>query len=121
MMEEAGKLQRETDQDLKTYYKTSHWKGLSKSLLAPFTTTCELCGCAHWKKNRKGNIKMNRLFVCHHKNYFHLGHEKRDDIMILCAACHKLAHELLRRNSENSPWLKALQDETKKYFFYEKR
>ena len=85
-MGEIGKLQRETDIKLKEYYKTKWWKELSKKLLFPFTTTCELCGCLHWKKNKKGEKKMNRLFVCHHRSYNHLGHETKDDIMILCSS-----------------------------------
>ena len=118
-MERIGKLDRENN--LKEYYKTKWWKLLSKKLLSPFTTTCELCGVAHWKKNRKGNIKINRVFCCHHKSYRHIGHETREDIQILCSSCHKLAHELLRRNSNNSAWLQEIQTITKKYFIYEKR
>lgn len=114
-------MNKEVDADLKEYYKTKWWKGLSKSLLSPFNTTCELCGTEHWKKDRKGNVKMNRVFVCHHISYQHLGHEKREDIMILCSACHNLAHQILRRNSDKSEWLQALQDATKKYFIYIKR
>ena len=46
------------------------------------TKYCEKCG------------SRNKL-TCHHKNYKNLGHETRNDIMVLCWGCHKLEHNKL--------------------------
>jgi hypothetical protein len=79
---------------LSEYYKTKHWKELSKKIRAE-TPYCELCG------------SKKRLQV-HHKTYFRIYREKRSDLQVLCEDCHlkevhqqKTEDDMLDFNHEN--------------------
>lgn len=82
------------------YYTTKHWLRFSKELLEDKNCVCQMCGRPRWKlvtrgKN-KGKWKRLLKFAVHHKNYDHVFHETRDDVLILCSACHTNAHAALR-------------------------
>lgn len=87
---------------LSEYYKTPHWRKLSKLLLDDKECECEICHRKRWKlltrgKN-KGTWKRTRRFSVHHKSYKHLFEEdkNKEDLMILCNTCHDICHTIIR-------------------------
>lgn len=69
--------------DYNRYLKSSEWRMRRRHILAT-QTACQLCG------------SRERLEV-HHRNYDHLGAEPDDDLLVLCAVCHRRDDEPLWR------------------------
>jgi len=111
---------------LKEYYKTPHWRKLSKKILDDRDCECQICKRKRWKlltrgKN-KGTWKRLFRFVIHHKRYDNLYEEEnnKDDLMILCYTCHNLCHLILRYENI-APFFKSLAEIVRKFgFIYEK-
>lgn len=86
---------------LQQYYQSSHWKKFRKSLTDDINCKCEICERPRWttykrdtKKHKKGDRKRLLRISVHHKNYKHLYHETRDDVLTLCTTCHSIFHAL---------------------------
>jgi 5-methylcytosine-specific restriction endonuclease McrA len=71
------------------YRKTKKWTDIRKKVLKDRDYTCEMCGIR----------KKNRLHV-HHINPEAYGNETLDDLVVLCAMCHKHAIERFLRRKE---------------------
>lgn len=82
------------------YYTSKHWVQFSDSILNDHSCVCAICGRPRWKLLQRGKNKgkWKRLlkFAIHHKNYDHVWHETRDDVIVLCSACHSNAHAAFR-------------------------
>jgi 5-methylcytosine-specific restriction endonuclease McrA len=61
------------------YLRTAHWRNLRTQVLAGVHDKCELCGSA-------------RATQVHHKTYKRIGRERAEDLMAVCAPCHKAHH-----------------------------
>jgi len=57
-------------------------------------------------------------FSVHHKHYRTVGHETRDDFMVLCYTCHDTLHLLLRLEDWGGPW-GAIAAIVRQWFIYE--
>ena len=106
------------EQKMSDYYKQPHWKKFIKELLEPDTCHCELCLAPRWTHFKTKPRRVNRVFNIHHKHYNTLGHESREDVMILCRRCHQLAHDVLRMKRD-SIWVADLQDTVREHFTYD--
>lgn len=72
---------KETANTYREYLKTNHWKIFRVKVLHE-KAKCEIC------------FDTNRLEL-HHKNYYCLGMETKNDVLCLCRPCHKLLHEFI--------------------------
>ena len=72
------------------YLRSSGWKRRRRAAVKRAGFRCERCGCG------------GRLEV-HHLTYERLGHERPGDLVALCRACHRQAHEQNGRKA----WAKA--------------
>ena len=61
------------------YYESDEWKKKRRQKLKASGYTCELCGSAI-------NLQV------HHISYSHFGAEPLEDLIVLCAKCHKTLH-----------------------------
>lgn len=78
------------------YLKSVHWIKTRWFVLKYVRSLCERCG---------GIYKLN----VHHKTYEHLGHEKLEDLEVLCRECHARQHE-------RPPWeIVAMQRDMNRY------
>lgn len=64
------------------YLQTTHWQEVRANVLRHAKYRCQLC-----------NAKNTQLHV-HHKTYEHRGFEHWDDLIVLCAACHRKFHDI---------------------------
>lgn len=74
---------KEVFTDYNEYLKSKHWTALKtryKESKLYKSGKCVLCGC-----NNNINI--------HHKSYKRLGHERLNDLIVLCQSCHKQLHD----------------------------
>ena len=62
------------------YLLTEHWKHFAKEAIKHYRYKCTLC-----------NAKEVTLHI-HHKTYENLGRETFNDVICLCAECHKMVH-----------------------------
>jgi hypothetical protein len=65
------------------YLASPHWKAFRADVLTAARWTCE-CG------DRGRDVEV------HHLNYERLGHERPEDVVVLCPACHREQHDLSR-------------------------
>lgn len=72
--------------DKAAYMRTAKWKKLRKAKLDQTRGQCEKCGSWTGRKD------------VHHKTYDRLGHERLDDLIVLCTRCHEIEDE--RRGAE---------------------
>ena len=99
---------------LKAYYKSKHWRKFRSTLLDDINVECEICHRKKWsiykrntKKHKKGDKKRLITLSVHHKTYKNLGHENREDVLVLCRFCHDLSHSLERASIMSpDPYLK---------------
>jgi 5-methylcytosine-specific restriction endonuclease McrA len=64
------------------YLRSAQWHNKRQRVLQRDNHRCALCGSTH------------QLEV-HHNTYERLGHEKRSDLITLCADCHAIFHDRL--------------------------
>ncbi len=61
------------------HLQSEYWDGLRRDVVARANGTCELC-------------QQKPLTQVHHLTYEHLGHETLNDVLGLCARCHRYLH-----------------------------
>lgn len=64
------------------YLRTPHWEDVRFQAIRHANWLCEQCG-------RSGT---GVTLHVHHKTYERLGHEKPEDLMVLCDSCHREIH-----------------------------
>ena len=68
---------------------------------------------AHWQCQECGNGGNKSSLHAHHKTYQRLGHERDDDIIILCEECHSNKHmRATARNQEAAQWQQLMESLT---------
>jgi len=65
------------------YLQSDHWKNFREETINE-RKKCEHCGT-------------DENLIVHHKNYFNLGNEKEEDVLVLCDDCHEKIH--IKKNS----------------------
>jgi hypothetical protein len=69
-------------------YKSAEWKALKQRILEK-RRRCELCeGDFYYKSKKRSHQRNKRRSELHHRTYLHLGHERDDELVLLCARCH---------------------------------
>lgn len=68
------------NRDYKNYLKTKHWNHQREKILKNAKYKCQLCS------------NKNKLHV-HHNTYENIGNEKKEDLIVLCEACHSKFHD----------------------------
>lgn len=63
------------------YLRSPHWLEIREETLAKSGHTCSKCGTT---------VNLN----VHHLNYDNLGHEKEEDLIVLCRKCHREEHKI---------------------------
>lgn len=71
--------------NLEEYYRTEHWRNISKERKSRDGWRCVVCAA------------VDKLQV-HHNCYDRLGHEDLFDLVTLCERCHKIYHVEVMRN-----------------------
>lgn len=66
------------------YLESDHWKAIRKAALQQSNYQCSKCGS-------KSDLNV------HHKTYARKGHERLDDLEVLCYQCHMETHAYLER------------------------
>lgn len=64
------------------YLKTEHWQYTRTKALKRARYRCQLCN--------RGNISLH----VHHRTYENRGYEQNDDLIVLCADCHRKFHDI---------------------------
>jgi 5-methylcytosine-specific restriction endonuclease McrA len=82
-----GKRRRKSESrrrrvDYREYIESDAWRRKRAKALRHHGERCRTCGA------------VDRLSV-HHKTYARLGHERMDDLEVLCVDCHAIEHEEL--------------------------
>jgi hypothetical protein len=83
--------------DYDKYIKSMEWLIKSKVFIGRRGYRCEKCGASSEQK---------QLFT-HHKHYRTLGHEKDEDVEVLCFDCHKKADR--KRTSGHDKYWKGFE------------
>lgn len=68
------------NRNYKNYLKTKHWNHQREKILKNAKYKCQLCS------------NKNKLHV-HHNTYENIGNEKKEDLIVLCEACHSKFHD----------------------------
>lgn len=76
----ANQLWKDREDNKYEYYKTEHWKRLSKEARDFYQNKCGLCG------ELRGELNV------HHSSYENVGRETFNDLILLCKGCHKKHH-----------------------------
>ena len=71
--------------DYQQYLQSEVWRTRSEEAKKRAGYRCQIC-------NRKGSLNT------HHRTYARLGSERDEDLIVLCATCHKLFHSAGRLN-----------------------
>lgn len=66
----------------RTYLRTAHWQRVRALALERAGHQCELCSST-------------QSLEVHHRSYARLGFERPDDVIALCAECHREHHRAL--------------------------
>jgi len=66
--------------EYKEYLKSKHWKNKRKEFYKTTEAKCSWCG-------ETKNLNL------HHLTYDNIGNEKLEDLICLCASCHKKLHQ----------------------------
>jgi 5-methylcytosine-specific restriction endonuclease McrA len=67
-------------QDYQDYLESDHWRSCSAAARRRAGHRCERCGAN------------DQLLNTHHLNYDRLGHERDEDLVVLCEKCHREEH-----------------------------
>jgi hypothetical protein len=83
---EATRIQQEGQQILEAmpydeYLLTPHWQEFRRQALERAEYRCQVCNSG------------NGPLQVHHRTYERRGHERLEDVIVLCAKCHTLFHE----------------------------
>ena len=63
------------------FYKTKLWRKRKKDLLVKANFTCQRCG-----------LESKNLEAHHIRNNEEIGHDKPEDLVVLCHSCHEKEH-----------------------------
>lgn len=85
------------------YLQSEHWKQLKDKFYLSKLCKYECYAC--------GSTKELNL---HHKTYKRIGHEKLNDLVLLCEDCHKKAHKYANKYKNSPKAGKALYKSAKK-------
>ena len=69
--------------DYQTYLRSQEWRERRVESLKRWDFACAL------------NARHRSQLEVHHRTYERLGHERQDDLVVLCARCHRRFHGLL--------------------------
>ena len=72
-----------TREEYREYMSSSTWKHKRKNAMKRVSHQCQLCGF----RTHAANL------VVHHNSYTNFGHEKPEDLTVLCERCHRGLHE----------------------------
>jgi hypothetical protein len=61
------------------YVRSEHWQKLRKKILTAAEYSCQWCGSRVAPQ-------------VHHKTYENMGHERDDDLLVVCHECHDKIH-----------------------------
>jgi hypothetical protein len=64
----------------RTYLRSPLWRIRRRVWIAQAFGRCQGCG------------RFRRMLTIHHLTYARLGHERRDDVKVLCWSCHRRRH-----------------------------
>lgn len=64
----------------RTYIRSQKWRETARAARERAGHKCQLCG------------RTDERLEVHHNSYKRLGREKPDDLVCLCATCHRLHH-----------------------------
>ena len=70
------------------YLETPHWKQFCVDIQRERNGKCEGCGIENRTAFQKFGMRLN----VHHKTYDNIGHEKPEDVELLCYRCHMNRH-----------------------------
>ena len=76
-----------------TYMKSDAWAAKRKERLELDDNHCVMCG----RKNGLRKDGVTPILQVHHIHYQNLGHEPMEDLISLCAGCHRKIHRYYRR------------------------
>lgn len=105
---------------IREYETSTQWKNKSKAILGDKECVCKICGRRRWAwQPRVKKWKRKLRFAVHHVTYENIPDEKDGDLLILCACCHEICHEILRmRGLGNGKMWGELAAVVEKYFLY---
>lgn len=69
------------EQEYQTYIASPQWRRRAEAALVRAGYCCEHCGLSHY----------SRKLEVHHLTYERLGHERPEDLEVLCHECHQAA------------------------------
>lgn len=85
-----------THQEYTDYIHSDAWRSVrERYFLEIKPTSCAGCG-----------RPARHDFNLHHITYKNLGHEKNEDLVLLCYKCHKSLHDSLKQARRVNPYLK---------------
>jgi len=84
---------KESESSYKSYIKSDKWRAKSSKAKRKAKRRCQLCGAT------------DVVLDTHHNTYKNLGHEKPEDLIVLCQSCHTKFHE--QKNCDVSLYLPA--------------
>jgi len=76
-----------TKSEYKEYLLTKKWREFRQEALTAAGDACQVC-------NSSENLQV------HHRTYENLGHERPDDVTVLCKRCHAFYHQILQDQLE---------------------
>lgn len=79
-MKRHRRIQELKSMPYRDYLKTRHWRRLRVAKIKEAGYACEICCC-------DSNLNV------HHLTYERRGHERMDDLQVLCCGCHQNEHE----------------------------
>jgi 5-methylcytosine-specific restriction endonuclease McrA len=86
----------------RAHLQSPEWARIRREALERSGYSCALCGLSKAQLQRIG-----RHLEAHHKHYRTLGHERPEDLTVLCAggrgSCHALADQARRSHSRPAP------------------
>jgi hypothetical protein len=84
-----SRLDANINGDYAAYLQSPHWLRLRELVLRRDQYKCRRCGSSyHWADSNSQDV-----LHCHHMTYDRRGEERLDDLVTLCARCHKLVHD----------------------------
>jgi hypothetical protein len=79
--------------DYKYYLNTAHWEKVRAAMLLLYESRCKLCSDQNWDlflSSPAGNN--HRRLDVHHLTYRNIGHERYEDLVLLCHEHHEREH-----------------------------
>ena len=71
--------------DYHTYIRSWQWRERRLAAMTAAGNKCQRCGADYWLGNQ---------LEAHHLHYNSLGHERPEDVVVLCRPCHEAEHQI---------------------------